>query len=190
MSKAELAMVKCNSMIEGEIVKPLVMGSTGETYHGREVVVFKHTPGLFGTRKEGKERIHRFTLHNGLVNQCSLQDTPTPYWAVLDSMIDCKANFARKDVIEKAVKIVGEDKRKACEMAWDVLRNHQRHARKCNAGMAYMIDSISGGKLSIRARSDYETLQYFEGEATRRKTAEQTVNSEEIPAPVSPATTE
>lgn len=175
----EETLAKCSSVIDGEVMGSCVVGTTGKTYRGREVVSCVFPPGLFGTRKEGRTRRNELTLHNGIINQCSLTKgsgaVPTPYWAVLDAASALKTGFTRKDVMDLAVKTVGEEKRRACEMAWDVLRNHHKHARKCEAGMGYMIDSTEGGKLMIRARDAGETVQYFAAQAGRKVEAEAAV---------------
>ena len=157
-------MEPCRSRMEGDVIPKLVVGATGRKYHGREVVACVLPGGLFGTRKGARSRQAFLTLHNGLLNHCNIGkdgEPPTPYWAVMDGAIACKSGFTRKDVIEKAVVLVGEGKRKACEMAWDIVRNHHRHERKRDAGMSYMMDGMDGGKLVIRARDESETLQYF-----------------------------
>lgn len=164
-----VASMRCNSQIDGEVVPSLVDGSTGETYLGREVVVFRRPPGLFGTCKDRKENKRRLTLCRGIVNQCALMNPPTPYWAVLDAMSELKDGFTKLQVVERAVVVVGEAKRAACGFAWDVLRNHHRHARKRNEGMSHMIDVLPDGRLAIRARCADETLQYFAAEAERRE---------------------
>lgn len=157
--------------IDGEVVPSLVNGRLGILYHGREVVLFRHISGLFGTRPFGNDRFRKLTIHNGILNQCAIEKEVTPYWAVMDAMSDLKTNFTRSEVLDLAVKLVGEGKRSACGMAWDVLRNHHRHARKCEAGMCFMVDSLGGGKLSIRARCYDETVQYFSQEVIRRRQA-------------------
>ena len=126
---------------------------------------------MFGTRPGAREKVAKGTVVNGIVNQCSLEEKPTPYWAVLDAACQLKTGFARKDVIALAVKRVGEDARRACEIAWDVLRNHHRHMRKREAGMSFMVDDGPDGKLCVRARHPDETIQYFEGEGKRKKIA-------------------
>ncbi|MFA6661420.1 MAG: hypothetical protein WCS56_00135 [Bacilli bacterium] len=161
----------CMGTIDGEVIPPLIEGRLEDIYYNREVVVFRHVPGLFGTRPSGSTRFRRLTINNGILNQCAMQKKATPYWAVMDSMSELKTNFTRKQVIDLAVKLIGEEKRTACGMAWDVLRNHHKHARKCQAGMGYMVDSLSGGRLSIRARCPDETLQYFAEELERSKSA-------------------
>ena len=177
--------------VEGEVVPGLIAGVTGNKFHGRDVLVVKHPPGLFGTRAGGHERTRELTICNGIINQCSLASPPTPYWAVLDAMCELKDGFTRAQAIERAVQAIGDGKRRACEIAWDVLRNHHRHERKRDAGMAYMVDTLPGGKLAIRARGPGETLQYFLGESERRKAAEVALAEPvtpavEVPAPVEP----
>ena len=154
--------------IEGDVVPALVEGATGDVYRGRTVVVFRHPSGLFGSHG-GRERNRLLTLCKGIVNQCTIEEPPSPYWAVVDAMSDLRTGFTKSIVVERAILIVGEERRKACEMAWDVLRNHHRHARKKEAGMGFMLDSLPGGKSAIRARSAEETVQYFEAEGERRK---------------------
>lgn len=170
--KTKNALGKYQGMVEGEVVPSLLDGATGKKFHGRDIVVCRYKSGLFGTSSTGREHVRELTMCNGILNQCSLSEPPTPYWAVLDAMCELKSGFTRALVIERAVLTVGEGKRRACELCWDVLRNHHRHARKRDAGMSYMVDSLPGGKLAIRARGPGETLAYFLGESDRRKTAE------------------
>ena len=152
----------CLSSVDGEIVGPLIVGTTGERYHGREVVVFRQVPGLYGTREGGREVVRRLTLNKGLLNQCALVEPPSPSWAVIDAACELREGFTRQDVLNEAVKVVGEGKREACLFAWDILRNHQRHERKRDAGMSVMFDALPGGKTKVRARTAEETKQYFE----------------------------
>lgn len=172
------ALVQYQGTVEGEVMPVLLAGATGKRFHGRDMVVINHPPGLFGTRASGRSRRRELTVCNGLVNQCSLSEPPTPYWAVLDAMCELKDGFTRAQAVERAVKTVGEGKRRACEIAWDVLRNHHRHERKRDAGMGYMVDSLPGGKLAIRARGPGETMAYFRGEGERRKAAEEAMAGE------------
>ena len=159
--------------VEGEVVPKLIEGSAGKTFRGRDVVIFRHPSGLFGTKGTGRERTRELAICNGIINQCALSEPPTPYWAVLDAMCELKAGFTRSQVMDRAARTVGEGKRRACEISWDVLRNHHRHIRKRDAGMAYMIDSLPGGEMNIRARGPDETLGYFAGETARRKLAQE-----------------
>ena len=146
-------------------------------FRSREVVLFRHIPGLFGSRPDSKERMRYLTINNGVLNQCSMNSVVTPYWSVVDAMSSLKSDFTRDDVINLSVEIVGESYRSACGMAWDVLRNHHRHARKRHSGLCYMVEPCSGGKLFLRARNSDETVQYFENEAIRRKTSNMILSS-------------
>lgn len=157
--------------IEGDVIPGLIEGGAGRLYYGREVVLFRHVAGLFGTRIGKRDIIREVTLCHGIINQCSLRDEPTPYWAVLDAACDLKSGFTKDQVIDRAVLVVGEGMRGACSVVWDVLRNHHRHARKRETGMAYMVDILSDGKLGIRARGRDETLQYFMAEVARKREA-------------------
>ena len=175
--KLKEKLMPCTAAVEGDVVPKLIIGTTGRTYRHREVVRCVFPAGLFGTRNSGRTRKMDCALHNGLLNQCSIKEgvLPTPYWAVLDAMITLKTGFTRRTVVDLAVEAVGESKRRACEMSWDVLKNHHRHARKREAGLAYMIDDGNDGKLLIRARDAGETLQYFDAQPRRRKEAEAVV---------------
>lgn len=159
------------SNVEGEVF-PSLLKATGRTFRGRDVVIMTHIPGLFGTNAKASKRERELTIANGIVNQCSISDPPTPYWAVMDAICVLKSGFTKRDVINKAVQHVGEGKRKACLAAWDVLRNHHRHERKRSAGMGFMIDTLAGGKMNVRARESGETMAYFMGERDRRMQAE------------------
>jgi len=163
--------VRYQGNVEGEVM-PALLFATGRRFRGREVAIMRHPPGLFGTRATGREREREVTVLNGIVNQCSLSDPPTPYWAVMDAMCSLKTGFTKAQAMDAAVAHVGEGRRRACEIAWDVLRNHHRHERKRDAGMGFMVDTLEGGRLAIRAREPGETLAYFLGERERRKAAE------------------
>ena len=172
MAKNEV-LTKCTSPVEGDVIPGLILGVLDRKYRGYELVSCTIPPNLFGTKSKRARRLI-CTLKNGLINQCSIRgNVPTPYFAVLQAAIDLKQGFKRQDIINMAVRIVGEGKRKACELSWDVLRNHHRHARKCEAGMVFMIqeDNKEKGKLMIRARDISESVQYFKAQPGRRKEA-------------------
>lgn len=152
----------CLSRIDGEVVDKHVLGTTGELYHGREVVIFKSMPGMFGAREGGREMTQRLTLHKGLLNQCALVEPPSPSWAVWDAACELRDGFDRQEVIDEAVRVVGEEKRQSCRFAWDILRQHHRHERKRDAGMGVIFESADNGKTIARARTPEETKQYFE----------------------------
>ena len=170
MAKNEV-LTKCTSPVEGDVIPGLILGVLDRKYRGYELVSCTIPSGLFGTKSKRARRLI-CTLKNGLINQCSIRgNVPTPYFAVLQAAIDLKQGFTRQTVINLAVHIVGEGKRKACSLAWDVIRNHQRHLRKKEAGMTYIIQTGNDGKLMIRARDISETVQYFEAQPGRRKEA-------------------
>ena len=156
---------KCLSRVDGDVVPSLVLGTTGKYYHGREVVVCRFPLGLFGALERGQVKC--CTLYKGLLNQCTMQEPATPYWAVLDAMVELGEGFGRSSVVDLAVGTVGEGKREACRIAWAVLRNHHKHLRMRMSGMSYMVDECVRGGLRIRPRSSSETLQYFLSEGDR-----------------------
>ena len=153
-------------LIDGDVMKPLVAGGTGEDYCGRQVIMVTKVPGIFGTPEGGRERQIRCTLHNGIINQSTMKATPTPYWAVLDAASELKNDFTREEVIAAAVRTLlahgVQDSEKACSVAWDVLKNHQHHPRKRDCGMGFMVDTLENKKMSIRSRDESETNQFFE----------------------------
>ena len=163
------------STVDCDVIRPMIKGKINDRYYGREVVSFSAEAGIWGTTspkvKNGFKKARLFTLHNGILNQCSLETPPTPYWAVLDAASDLKTGFKKQDLIDKAVKLVGEAHRKACHMAYDVLRNHHRHARKRMAGMSHMIDTLPNCRLLIRGRGADETVAYFDSEGERNAEA-------------------
>ena len=56
-------------------------------------------------------------------------------------------------------------------MAYCVLRNHHRHARKKNSCMSHMIDSLPNNRLIIRGRGADETMAYFDSIKSREADA-------------------
>jgi hypothetical protein len=152
--------------VASDVMKPLVVGYTGETFCKRPVVLVKKEPGIFGT-SGGRARLERFTLHNGIVNHCDIGSggKPSPYWAVLDAASDLHDKFTKEQIVERAVKTLGEDTpdiRKACSFAWDVLKTHMRHKTKRDVGMSHMVDHVDGRHtMSIRGRRQDETLEFF-----------------------------
>ena len=155
-------------LVESEPMRPYVVGTTGEKFCGRLIVVVRKVGGIFGTKASNRERLERFTIHNGIINHCDipLGGEPSPYWAILDAASDLKERFTKEQVIERAMTTLGNrGERKACSIAWDVLKTHIRHKSKRNVGMSHMIDHIEGRHLmSIRGRQAHETLAYFMGE--------------------------
>ena len=172
MAKNHEVLTKCTAPVEGDVIPGLILGVLDRKYRGYELVECSIPPNLFGT-KSGRTRRLICTLKNGLINQCSIRgNVPTPYFAVLQSAIDLKQGFKRTDVVDAAVRIVGESKRRAVEMAWDVTKNHHRHARRKDAAGTYIIQDDNHGKLMIRARDASETVQYFASQKGRKRESE------------------
>jgi len=158
------------SHVECDVIRPMILGRIGERYYGREVVVFKLNPHIWGSPcKERNSRL--LTLHNGILNQCKLENPPTVYWTILDIASDLKEGFNGRELVKRAVLLVGEDKRRSCYMAYCVLRNHHRHARKKNSCMSHMIDSLPNNRLIIRGRGADETMAYFDSIKSREADA-------------------
>jgi hypothetical protein len=161
--------------VDGKALPPLVLGATGKEYHGRKVVAVKRVAGIFGTKAGARGGPQLCTLRNGLVNQCSMKEPPTPYWAAMDAASGLKTGFTREQVVEEALKLLGKGvSRRGVEIAWDVLKNHQYHPRKRDCGMGFVVDQAPGrGKvMSVRARDEGETQVYFEAQRQRAKGGE------------------
>ena len=150
---------------------------TGTYYMGREVITF-HWKDAFGCSVN--KPAEKMTLCNGYVNQMALRpkkpgcDNPTPYWAVMDAMCE-KTDFSKEEIVAMAVnvlKLTGYKPpskglkeidaevslKKACEIAWYVLKTHHRHPMKKNLGLAYMVDNVGGGRYHLRFRRDDEVI--------------------------------
>ena len=155
--------------VESDVMRPDVLGKTGETYCGRTVVVVRRRPGVFGGTGRG-ERLKRYTLHKGVLNMSdfSFERPPTVYWAVLDAISEIKADFTKSDVVAMAVKTLsangGEGSDKAAGVAFDVLKTHTTHPTKRGSGMCHMVDEVPDKKregervMRVRARRADETL--------------------------------
>jgi len=158
--------------VGGKVMPPLVMGYAGKEYHGRKVVAVKRVAGIFGTKAGERGGPQLCTLRDGIVNQCSMKEPPTPYWAALDAASGLKSGFTREQVVDEAMKLLGKGvSRKGVEIAWDVLKNHQYHPRKKDCGMGFVVDQPPGRSslMSIRPRDEGETQTYFEAQRKRAK---------------------
>ena len=158
--------------VDGRVMPPLAMGYTGAEYHGRKVVAVRRVAGIFGTKAGERGGPQLCTLRNGILNQCSMREPPTPYWAVLDAASGLKAGFTKEQVVEAAMKLLGKDAScSGIQIAWDVLKNHQYHPRKRDCGMGFVIDQPPGraSLMSIRARDEGETQAYFESQRVRAR---------------------
>lgn len=138
-----------------------IMGYTGEKFCDRPVVLFRQRPGVFGAASVKKPKIRRYSLHNGILNQCSVHGDGRPgvYWAVLDAMSDVKNGFTRDEIIDKAVATLvkydgrfNSDAKKACATAFYILKTHTSHPARSNMGFGFVVEKGKDKKLILRAR--------------------------------------
>jgi len=173
--------------VEGEFMAKQVLGSNGKIFCGRKVVVLKRAPRQFGCSCPATAKVSEHTLCNGVVNQCDMSSdgVPTPYWTVLDAACELKSSFTSEQVVKLAVETMGkfggwtddagrERAESACLFAWEVVKNHQNHPRKRDTGMGYIVDKLNGRTMSIRARSDNETFEYFDAMRARKAPKDKT----------------
>ena len=157
-----------------------IMGYTGDTFCHRPVVIVRRVAGLYGCECVKHDRYQEYTLHRGILNQADLTSNgvPSPYWSVLDAMTELHDGFSMDDVLNLAVKLVGEEKREACKTAWYVLKTHATHPTKMNAGYCYMLDSTKDDKyrFNIRLRREEETLEYFSSQKKVRKSVKNKIS--------------
>ena len=168
---------KCLSVIDGEVVPRMILGVSGRTYHGREVVVYAQEPGLFGTdpsRRGENGKVQELTLSNGILNPCQLREPPTCTWAVIDAASQLKTGFSRSELVDKAVGMLGEEHRSNLTKAWKAIKIHHKWMR-VQSGITFMVDTLPHNKIEIRARHADETVQYFEDEPARKTAAEEAI---------------
>lgn len=148
-------------LVDSSIFHENIIGYTGGKFCDRPVVLFNQRPGLFGATSVKKPKVREYTLHNGILNQCSVHKDGRPgvYWAVLDAMSDLKTGFTRSDVIDKAVATLvkydgrfKKDAKKVCATAFYILKTHTSHPARSNMGFGFTVEKGSDKKLSIRAR--------------------------------------
>ena len=151
--------------LECEVFRADIIGYTGETFCNRPVVLFRQRPGVFGATSVKKAKIRKYTLHNGILNQCSVHADGKPgvYWAVLDAMSELKTNFTREQVISKAVATLVKydgrfrgDARKACASAFYILKTHTSHPARKNMGFGFLVEKGTNKQLTLRARNESE----------------------------------
>lgn len=144
-----------------------MVGYTGEKFCDRPVVLFRQRPGVFGAASIRRPKLRRYTLHNGILNQCAAHADGRPgvYWSVLDAMSDMKSGFTRDDIVDKAVatlvKYDGRFKsnaKKACVTAFYILKTHMAHPARSNMGFGFIVEKGADKKLILRARREGETL--------------------------------
>ena len=157
--------------IDCEVIAKDVIGWTGETYCNRGVVSVLRRPEVFGGVPLKNEAIVNLTLHNGILNHMGIRPdrSPTPYWAVMDAMSDMKGGFTMEQVVSRAMVIMGDDsKMSACKTAWYVLKSHQTHPKERDRGMAFIVETLSPGHFSLRARKEDETQAKFDKDREER----------------------
>jgi hypothetical protein len=163
----------CTELVSCEAVQADVLGLAPEgKYRGRTRVLLFLRPQVFGAEVVLEPSVRLVTLHKGILNHCNAEDHPSPYWAVLDAMSDL-GTFTKDEVLGRAVELHGADRNKgknptlksfegACSIAYDVLKTHHVHPRKCNAGMTHLVVNLAErGRAEIRGRLGHETLEYF-----------------------------
>ena len=163
---------------------------TLRTYLGRRLCVVHLKKGLFGgeTTVKGacfeEDAYKYYTLTDGFMNQCDITRNakPTPYWCVMQAMIELKQWVKKIEVVEHAVGIAGEEARKACSTAYDVLKTHCFHPCKSNAGMGFMVDEdrdANGVKeFVLRSREAHETVEYL---IKQRNRVAEAVDNHDLP---------
>jgi len=148
-----------------------VLGLADGLYCGRVQVWLFLRPQVFGREVVLDPSLRQVTLHKGILNHCALEETPSPYWSVLDAMSDL-GQFTKAEVVDRAAELYGPGEypnqkafKAACGIAYDVLKTHHCHPRKRYAGMSHMVvncGSTNPGKAEIRGRKAHETVEYFE----------------------------
>jgi hypothetical protein len=150
-----------NELVECSAFHGDILGYTGEKFCDRPVILFRQMPGLFGSTSVKTPKVRKYTLHNGIMNQCSTHadGKPSVYWAVLDAMSALKTDFTKEQVIDLAVSTLVKydgrfkgEARKTCTAAFYILKTHQTHPARSNMGFGFVIEKGSKKKLSIRAR--------------------------------------
>lgn len=142
-----------------------IIGYTGEEFCSRPVVLFRQRPGVFGSTSVKKDKVRRYTLHNGILNQCAIHSDGRPgvYWAVLDTMSDLKVEFTKEQVIDRATQVMKKyngrcrgNLVKAVTTAFYILKTHVKHPARKNMGFGFIIDKLQDKKMSIRGRGTKE----------------------------------
>ena len=171
----------CKLAVDCKAIAGDILGIDGE-YQGRVRVRVFLRPGLFGSGVIINSSVRGFTLHKGILNHCTLEEQPSPYWAILDAMSDL-GTFTKAEVVAHAIKLYSskrdpaksvEDWEKAASIAYDVLKTHHRHPRKKEAGMSHLVENCIGekGRSLIRGRKGHETLDFFEELEQKAETSE------------------
>jgi hypothetical protein len=174
-----------------EAARDMVLGLLDETYLGRSIVMIEINPTVFVDEESTRRTIRKYTVHNGIINHSDIRqgELPTTYWVTMDAMSHL-GTFTKDDVINlafdrmvKAGWAPGKDYdteellKKACGIAFDVLKTHHSHPTKKKSCMTHMCEELMHGKkgkkaFKIRGRKTHETLSHFE------KTKAELVNAE------------
>jgi hypothetical protein len=162
--------------VDGGAMRRAVLGRLPDKFCGRDVVLVRRMPGMFGSPCVQRPTLSLHTLHKGIVNQMEITAGPSAYWAVLDSASELGRGFTDEQVIGMAVRLLkGSGSRKpekelkrACNAAWATTKWHQNHPWKKTRGFGYMVDVFSEGGMAIRGRHADETMKYFEHAAKRK----------------------
>lgn len=151
-----------------DTLKPYVDGYLPEEFCGRRVIQFRQTPGVFGSTSVKKPKLRKYTLVNGIINQCEIHSDGRPgsYWAVLDAMSELR-NFNKEEAIQYAVNTLVDyngrfrtNAHKSCLSAFYILKTHIRHPARKTMGFGFIIDQNDNGsdkEYFIRARHLHET---------------------------------
>ena len=174
--RAEMEFPNLPKIADADLVQEVFYGcvaDTGRTYCGRKLCVVRLPAGLFGGKDSPKgacfpnDVYKYYTLGNGFINQCDItqQDgTPTPYWGMMQIMLETKEWSKKDEIINKVVTEFGLEA-KALSRANDVLKTHAFHPCKKYAGMGYLVEdtrNVTGVKIhSVRARGAHETVEYL-----------------------------
>lgn len=144
-----------------------IIGYTEEQFCDRPVVLFRQRPGIFGATSVKKIKIRKYTLHNGILNQCAVHSDGHPgiYWAVLDAMSDMKTDFTKEQVVKQAVDILKRydgrfrgNAKKAATTAFYILKTHMTHPARKNMGFGFIVESFFGDRkrMFVRVRKESE----------------------------------
>lgn len=158
-----------DSHIECEAFRNDILEYTGDIFCSRPVVLFRQRPGVFGCKSVKKDRLRRYTLHNGILNQCSISSDgkPSVYWVVMDAMIHMKKKFTKKQVVDMAVetlvdydgKCSSKNMKKSCVNAFYILKTHLSHPSRKKMGFGFIVEPYGRKKRShyfLRARTLHE----------------------------------
>ena len=159
------------SEIRCEVLRPYVRQYLPETYCGRRVISFLQEPGVFGASSIKTPKLRKYTLVNGIINQCEIHSDghPGPYWAVLDAMSDLQY-FNKEEVVQKAVDTLVDyegrfkgNAHKGCLSAFYILKTHMTHPARKKMGFGFIVEGLdkdADKEYMIRERRAHETSAF------------------------------